>query len=106
MTLKELKTRAENAGFKYAYNNFKKATAPPHLVAHIVNSDNFGADNKVYSEIYNCQLELTSIIKDLELEKKIKKQILHDVFWDMSENYISSEEVFNTSYFFNIKEEN
>ena len=100
MTLEELKTRAESTGIKYAYNNFSKPTQPPHLVVHTVNSNNFGADNKVYKENYNCQLELTTLKKDLELEKKIKEEILFDVFWEMSENFISSEGVYNTSYFF------
>ena len=30
MTLEELKQRCENAGFKYAYGQFKKETEPPH----------------------------------------------------------------------------
>ena len=50
MTLVELKRRCEKAGFKYAYGRFKRPTEPPHLVAIAVKTDNFMADNKVYSK--------------------------------------------------------
>ena len=44
MTLEELKTRSEKAGFKYAYGKFKKPTEPPHLVAISTATDNFGTN--------------------------------------------------------------
>ena len=47
MTLKDLKQRAEKAGFKYAYGTFKNSVNPPHLVALCKGSTNYFADNKV-----------------------------------------------------------
>jgi hypothetical protein len=102
MTLTELKTRAENAGFKYAYGRFEEDVNPPHLIAHKIDSDNFGADNIVYYKENNIQLELTTLKKDLELENKIETEILYDVFWDNEETYIEEEKVYNVSYFFEI----
>lgn len=105
LTLTELNKRAIKAGFKYSYGVFKRPVEPPHLIGHVIDSDNFGADNKVYFEISPFQLELTTLSKDLELQKKVQNEILKDIFWRKSENYINVEEVYNTSYFFDIKEE-
>lgn len=102
MTLIDLKTRAESVGFKYAYNNFKTDITPPHLIAHCIDTDNFGADNKVYSKSTNVQLELTTIKKDLVLENKIETEILYDIYWEKQESYIETEKVYNVSYFFSL----
>jgi hypothetical protein len=102
MTLQELKTRAETAGFKYAYDHFIEDVQPPHIIAHKINSDNFGADNKMYYKINNIQLELTTLKKDLELENKIETEILYDVFWESQETYIEEEKIYNVNYFFEI----
>lgn len=112
MTLAEIKTRLENIGLQYAYQKFKKKVNPPHLIGHIINTDNFAADNVVYRKINNFQLELTTNgeVKETDktlqdLQKEIEEKVLFDVYWDKTENYIPEEEVYNTSYFFIIKEE-
>lgn len=103
MTLEELKTRCKNAGFKYAYGAFKKPTEPPHLVAISTGTDNFMADNKVYSKDIPIQLDYTYLVKDLTMQNKIEDQILGDIAWNKSdETYLSDEEVWQVSYFFEI----
>ena len=103
MTLEELKTRCKNAGFKYAYGQFKKTTEPPHLVAISTGTDNFMADNKVYSKDIPIQLDYTYLVKDLTMQNKIEDEILGDIAWNKSdETYLSDEEVWQVSYFFEI----
>lgn len=103
MTLEELKTRCKNAGFKYAYGQFKKATDPPHLVAIATGTDNFMADNKVYSKDIPIQLDYTYLVKDLTMQNKIEDEILGDRAWNKSdETYLSDEDVWQVSYFFEI----
>lgn len=103
MTLEELKQRCENAGFKYAYGQFKKATEPPHLVAISTGTDNFMADNKVYSKDTPIQLDYTYLVKDLAMQNKIENEILGDIAWNKSdETYLTDEEVWQVSYFFEI----
>lgn len=103
MTLEELKTRCKNAGFKYAYGQFKKPTEPPHLVAITTGTDNFMADNKVYSKDTPIQLAYTYLVKDLEMQNKIEDEILGDIAWNKSdETYLSDEDVWQVSYFFEI----
>ena len=103
MTLEELKQRCENAGFKYAYGQFKKATEPPHLVAISTGTDNFMADNKVYSKDTPIQLDYTYLVKDLTMQNKIEDNILGDIPWNKTdETYLSDEDVWQVSYFFEI----
>ena len=96
--LEELKTKCENAGFKYAYGKFEEPTPPPHLVAIINDTDNFMADNKVYYGPIPIQLDHTYIVKE-----KIEKEILGDVAWNKTvETYLQDEDVWQVSYFFEL----
>lgn len=103
MTLEDLKDRCINAGFKYAYGVFKKSTEPPHLIAIINGTDNFMADNKVYKKQIPIQLDYTYLVKDLDMQNKIEDEILGDTPWNKTEEtYLSDEEVWQVSYFFEI----
>lgn len=103
MTLEELKTRCDNTGFKYAYGLFKIPVEPPHLVAICRDTDNFMADNKVYLKNTPVQLDYTYVDKDIEMQNKIENEILGDIAWNKTEEaYLSDEEVWQVSYFFEI----
>lgn len=103
MTLEELKTRCKNAGFKYAYGKFEKATEPPHLVAITVDTDNFMADDIVYYKKVPIQLDYTYIYKNIKEQNLIEDIILRDVTWNKSdETYLSDEAIWQISYFFEI----
>lgn len=103
MTLQELKERCEEQGFKYAYGMFENEIEPPHLVAISKNTDNFMADNIVYSKKIPIQLDYTYIRKDMEEQNKIEDIILKDVSWNKTEEvYLSDEDVWQVSYFFEI----
>lgn len=103
MTLEELKTRCEAEGFKYAYGVFKKPTEPPHLIAICRDTNNFMADNRVYSKNTSIQLDYTYIVKDVEEQNKIENIILADIAWNKTEEvYLSDEKIWQVSYFFSI----
>lgn len=103
MTLEELKQRCEEQGFKYAYGVFKKPTDPPHLIAISRDTDNFMADNIVYVKDNPIQLDYTYIDKDITEQNKIEDIILADIAWEKTEEvYLSGEEVWQVSYFFDI----
>ena len=107
MTLSELKTRCEAQGFQYAYGRFKEPIEPPHLIAICRDTNNFIADNKVYSKDIPVQLDYTYLDKDLTMQNKIENEILGDIAWNKTEEtYLSDEEIWQVSYFFEIKEEN
>lgn len=101
--LEELKTKCENAGFKYAYGKFEKPTPPPHLVAIISDTDNFMADNKVYYGPIPIQLDYTYTEKNLEEQEKIENEILGDIPWNKTEEtYLQDGGVWQVSYFFEL----
>lgn len=103
MTLEELKQRCKEQGFKYAYGVFKKPTDPPHLIAISRDTDNFMADNIVYVKDTPIQLDYTYIDKDITEQNKIEDIILADIAWEKTEEvYLSGEEVWQVSYFFDI----
>lgn len=103
MTLQELKNRCKSNGFNYAYGKFKKSTKPPHLVAIIVDTDNFMADNKVYYSKTPIQLDYTYIDKNVDEQNKIENEILGDIAWNKTEEtYLQDEDVWQISYLFEI----
>lgn len=103
MTLEELKTKCENAGFKYAYGLFKQPTEPPHLIAISTATENFMADNVVYHKDIPIQLDYTYTEKKLEEQEKIENEILGDIAWNKTEEtYLQDEDVWQVSYFFEL----
>lgn len=103
MTLTELKTLCESKNLNYSFGSFSETTNPPHLIGHIIDSINFGADNVVYSKNNNFMLQLTTNKKDLNLERKIEDEILKSVYWEKREADDADEAIYMVSYFFDIK---
>lgn len=108
MTWEELETRIdgfyleENKKIPYSHYDFDREVEPPHLMSSEIDTENFGADNKVYFEKVNARLELTTDNRDRILEKRIENEILFDIYWKKEVAYIKSERVWNVSYFFEI----
>lgn len=103
MTLAELRKRCIEQGFQYAYGVFEEPVEPPHLVAIVQDSNNYGADNKVYLKKDTCMLDYTFIRKNQEEQNKIENEILKDVYWEKTpESYIEQEDIWQTSYFFEL----
>lgn len=110
MTWEKLEERIDNfyldkegeIKIPYSHYDFDREVEPPHLMSTEVESDNFLADNKVYFEKSNARLELTTDIRDRELEKRVEQEILYDIVWNREVTYIQSEKIWNVSYFFEI----
>lgn len=105
MTLLEINELCKKYKLPYAYKKFEKPTNPPHLIGTVIDSNNFGADNIVWYKRSNFMLELTTLKKDLKIQNVVENYILKDIFWEKKEDYIETEGVYNTSYFFEIEEE-
>lgn len=103
MTLEELKERCEKQEFQYAYGNFKKPVEPPYLTAISKDSNNFFAENRVYKKNTPIQLDYIYIDKNIDEQNKIEDEILGDIAWKKTdETYLSDEEIWQVSYFFDI----
>ncbi len=82
-----------------AYHNFTSPPTPPYIVYLFSHSENFGADNKVYAAEKNFQVELYTNTKDPTSEALIEGLFdANDIFWDKTETYIDSEDLYQVLY--------
>lgn len=94
-----LYTMLSSLGLPVSYRLFKSPPTPPYIVYLFAYSDNFGADNKVYSKEDNYQVELYSTKKDLASEKKIEDLFdSNDIYYEKTETYIDSEGLYQVLY--------
>ncbi|NOW08052.1 hypothetical protein [Clostridium beijerinckii] len=94
MIINELVEILNETGYPVFYSHFNvtddnPAPEPPFMTYIYGPSAHMYADNKVYKEIYNIQIELYTKIKDLQAEKK-----LEDLFNSNEIPYSSEGEVF------------
>ena len=98
MTLQELAQKLNELGYPIAYSHFKEPQKLPFICYLVVDSDNFIADNKVYREILNVDIELYSN-KDFVAEEKIKKMLNdNELPYSYVEIYIKDEGVFKSTF--------
>lgn len=99
MTLEKLKDILKTTGLPVTYREWPKGAAPPlpyicYLVAY---SNNFAADGVVYEKIDHIQIELYTMLKDLEAEERVE-QALSFFVWEKTETYIDSEKCYQILY--------
>jgi hypothetical protein len=104
MTLSELNLILQSTGLPVAYSHFVEADnsplpEPPFIVYLITYSSNQSADDQVYKQIQNVQIELYTDKKDLDSEA-ILERILNenDLPFSTTETYIESEALFQKIY--------
>lgn len=99
MTIEYIYNILKQTTFPVAYSHFETPQNPPYITYLVVNSNNFGADNKVYSKNNKIQIELYTNKKDLEAEQVLENVLdSASLFWDKTESYISSEKLFQIIY--------
>lgn len=99
MKLADLMIILKQSGFETAYHHFCKPPVPPFIAVIGRNSENFSADNIPFYQFQNYDIELYTELKNIEAEKKIEDILLTNrIYWEKSENYIESENLFQISY--------
>ena len=89
----------KQTGLPVAYHHFTSPPSPPYIVYLFSYSSNFGADNKVYKEFKNFQVELYTPKKDLTSEKLIEDLFnANSIYWEKTETYIDSEGLYQVLY--------
>lgn len=86
---------------KVAYYAFPESQAPqlPYICYLVTSTQNFAADNKVYSEIQNVDIELYTETKDEAAEKKIENALdSAEIVWERTEDYLESENCFMITF--------
>ena len=102
MTLAEFKTLLESAGMSVAYQAFPEKEQPvmPFIVYQETGSDNFGADNKVWSSARRIQVDLLSgKIRDYAKETALET-VLDNVclFWERVVDWDEDETCYRITY--------
>jgi hypothetical protein len=104
MNLQELHLILEATEFPVAYSHFVESEneplpSPPFIAYLVTDSANLYADNKVYKEVQNAQIELYTKRKDLEAEA-ILEELLNEneLPYYTSETFIDSEQIYQKIY--------
>lgn len=78
-------------------------TELPFITINSEQPDNFPADNAVYCEKWNFRIDLYTRFKDLTLETEIKNLLnTNGIFWERTEQYIDSQEVWEVEFEFQV----
>jgi hypothetical protein len=104
MNLVEVKQILEKTGFPVAYFQFnptptKPVPQPPYICYLTPYSSNMFADDEVYIDIENVQIELYTVKKDLSAEALVKGVLnQHKIPFETTESYIDSQQLFQKIY--------
>ena len=101
MTKSEVKGMIAGLGLPYAYHHFAEGESPgcPFIIYLYPKSSNFSADDIAYSKVDDLQIELYTKKRDFEIETALEAELdVRSLFYNKSEVYISSEEMFEVIY--------
>lgn len=101
MTLSELKTVLSGTGLKVAYDHFpaKSKVGPPCITYNVAYTDNYSADNKVYTKIQHIDIHLYTKGKDTATEALLETALgSASIFWNYTESFDDSEEINHLIY--------
>lgn len=104
MKIKDLMRAIEAIGYPVAYQQFiateeEPVPSPPFIIYVEDESDNFGADNKVWAKVIAYEIELYSDYRRFDIEAQIEK-ILDDnsIFYETRNVPIKSERLHQRVY--------
>lgn len=101
MTDKEVAEMIAETGLPTAYYQYPiKAVPPlPYTVYYFPNTDNFGADDKVYTKVNALNIELYTAVKSPAVEAQLEDVLeSHNLFWNKTEAYLDSEKMYEVLY--------
>ena len=101
MTYDDIVNMIEEANLPCAYDHFAEGESPPppFVVFLLPSSDNFFADNSLYQQNTELDIELYSDSKMPPLERRIEKILAeHEILWNKSEVWIESEKLYEVRY--------
>lgn len=93
-------------GIPFAYDHFAEGESPdPPFICYLLpQSDNFAADGMVYHKITGVNIELYTDAKSPETERKLEEALdAARIFYNKSEVWIDSEELYEVLYQFDME---
>lgn len=99
MTLADLAKALNTLGLPVAYSHFTSKTDPPFICYLETNSDNLMADDSVYKEIDNIDIELYTAKKDKALEKRMADLLNSmNMPFEKTSAFINDEKIYKITY--------
>lgn len=104
MTLEELKIILEATGLPVAFSHFTESEneplpKPPFITYLVSFSSHLMADNQVYKQIQNVQIELYTDRKNLDVEAFLEEVLnVNEIPYATTEAYIESESLYQKIY--------
>jgi len=101
MAHEEVMAMLDSMGISYAYDHFAEGESPdpPFICFLYPRSDNFGADNIVYTSVNELDIEVYTNYKDPDLEEKIEEILTkNELYYEKSEVWIESEKLYEVLY--------
>lgn len=101
MAHEEVMAMLDSMGISYAYDHFAEGESPdpPFICFLYPRSDNFGADNIVYTSAHELDIEVYTNYKDPDLEEKIEEILTkNELYYEKSEVWIESEKLYEVLY--------
>jgi hypothetical protein len=101
MTTNEVYSALAASGLSVTYYAWKEGAVPdlPYICYFYPETNNFSADDTVYTHVNRLYVELYTKEKDFTTESQVEA-VLGDIcgFWNKSETYIESESMYQIVY--------
>ena len=101
MTYTDVAAMLEELELPIAYDHFAEGESPdPPFICYLYpESIPFGADNIVYFQFHELDIELYTDIKDPALEKRVETLLsAHELFFQKNEAWIDEEKLYEVLY--------
>ncbi len=101
MTYTEVVSILEELDLPIAYDHFAEGEAPePPFICYLYPENiPFGADDTVYFQFHELDIEVYTDIKDPALEKRVEELLTaHDLFFQKNETWIDEEKLYEVLY--------
>jgi hypothetical protein len=100
MTLAKINIILKQTGYPVAYHHFKSDPRPPFILYLVSNGSGHGPDNyRALIRELHLQIELYTTIKDIEAEGNLEVALnTANLSYDLTENYIDSEQLYQVIY--------
>lgn len=101
MTYEEVMALMAEMGLPFAYDHFAEGESPdpPFLCFLFPKNIPLGADNTVYFQLHELDIELYTDLKDPALEARVEAVLTaHDIFFRKSEVWIEEEKMYEVLY--------
>ena len=107
--MKRIAELIKRMGLPFAYDHFAEgeSPAPPFICYLTPGSNNFAADGRAYYKINIVNIELYTDTKDPSVEQKVESVLdANGIFYDKTEVWIESEQLYEVLYQFELEVNN